>query len=192
MNNAKNFILGLPIILVVLNLMISILEIKLSKKDKLLQNYLLENENIIMYGDLIYVKNIIQAILFGLTGILVGLLIFKISGNGFWGLIVFLYAFMISVFKILHSYVLRKTTYLIITNKRLIIIKGIFKNEIFDYSLDKISNVSMYQDILGRIFGYAKVSIISVGGSKLSIGNDELNLKNAENFIKAFVSVKSL
>ncbi len=191
MGKTKSIIISIPIFLTIFRLALAIIQIKLSKKDSLLHKYLVEDEAILAYGNLIYIKRILQAVLSILIGFLIGIAVFVGSGNGFWALTIILYFIMFSAFNIINSYVLKKTTYLVITNKRLITLQGVFRNDVYDYQLDKISNISMNQGILGRIFNYAKVSIISTGGSELKIGNDELNLKNAEEFIKAFVSVKS-
>jgi uncharacterized membrane protein YdbT with pleckstrin-like domain len=84
--------------------------------------------------------------------------------------------------------VLRKTTKLVITNKRLILAYGTWGNNIVDYSLDKISNIVIRQDLLGRLFGFSTVDIISISGDELDLWrNRELQLKNANEFVKAFV-----
>ncbi|MGC8852300.1 MAG: PH domain-containing protein [Hydrogenobacter sp.] len=90
-----------------------------------------------------------------------------------------------------NSYVLKKTTKLLITNKRLILAYGTWNRKAADYSLDKISNIVLAQGLLNRIFGTSRISIISTSGAELNLWNRTLELKNAEEFIKAFLSMRA-
>jgi hypothetical protein len=44
------------------------------------------------------------------------------------------------------------------------------------------------QDLLGRLFGFSEVAVISISGDELDLWqNRKLQLKNANEFVKAFV-----
>ena len=52
-----------------------------------------------------------------------------------------------------------------ITNKRVIIKKGLIRRDTFEMNISKIESVNVDQSILGRILGYGTVRIVGTGGS---------------------------
>jgi len=127
----------------------------------------------------------------GIIGLIISVLVLLAKKDISLFFLVFLYAASFSLSILVKPYVLKKTTKLFITNKRLILAYGTWSNNVIDYSLDKISNIVLKQSPLGRIFGFSKIAIISTSGAELKIWNRELELKNAEEFIKAFVSMRT-
>lgn len=190
MEKARSIIISIPVALLMFKLIISIIFVKLGKKDNLMRKYLIENEDILAVGELVYTKNMIHAFVLFMIGIVLSIL-FAMLHRFFYSFVAIIYFFMFSAFNIINSYVKQKTSKLLITNKRLMLFYGTFSNNVVDFSLDKISNITFHQSLLGRIFNYSKISIISTGGSKLNIGYGDLELKNAESFIKAFTLAKS-
>lgn len=190
MEKARSIIISIPIALLMFKLIISIIFVKLGKKDNLIRKYLIENEDTLAVGELVYTKNMIHAFVLFMIGIVLSIL-FAMLHRFFYSFVAIIYFFMFSAFNIINSYVKQKTSKLLITNKRLMLFYGTFSNNVVDFSLDKISNITFHQSLLGRIFNYSKISIISTGGSKLNIGYGDLELKNAESFIKAFTLAKS-
>ncbi|MGC8588340.1 MAG: PH domain-containing protein [Hydrogenobaculum sp.] len=174
-----------------LTITINAVKIKVGNKEKLIQKYLTEDERIIAEGEMVYVKEIITAISTGIIGLIVSVFVLLAKKDVSLFFLVFLYAASFSLSILVKPYVLKKTTKLLITNKRLILAYGTWSNNVIDYSLDKISNIVLKQSLLGRIFGFAKIAIISTSGAELKIWNRELELKNAEEFIKAFVSMRT-
>ncbi|MGC9143824.1 PH domain-containing protein [Hydrogenobaculum sp.] len=174
-----------------LTITINAVKIKVGNKEKLIQKYLTEDERIIAEGEMVYVKEIITAISTGIIGLIVSVFVLLVKKDVSLFFLVFLYAASFSLSILVKPYVLKKTTKLLITNKRLILAYGTWSNNVIDYSLDKISNIVLKQSLLGRIFGFAKIAIISTSGAELKIWNRELELKNAEEFIKAFVSMRT-
>jgi len=170
---------------------INVIKIKLGNKEKLIQKYLTEDEHIIVEGEMVYIKEIVKATLIGIIGLIISILVLLAKKDVSLFFLVFLYALSFSLSILIKSYVLKKTTKLFITNKRLILAYGTWGNNVIDYSLDKISNIVLKQSLLGRIFGFSKIAIISTSGAELKIWNRELELKNAEEFIKAFVSMRT-
>ncbi|MGC8650503.1 MAG: PH domain-containing protein [Hydrogenobaculum sp.] len=174
-----------------LTITINAVKIKVGNKEKLIQKYLTEDERIIAEGEMVYVKEIITAISTGIIGLIVSVFVLLVKKDVSLFFLVFLYAASFSLSILVKPYVLKKTTKLLITNKRLILAYGTWSNNVIDYSLDKISNIVLKQSLLGRIFGFSKIAIISTSGAELKIWNRELELKNAEEFIKAFVSMRT-
>jgi len=170
---------------------INAIKIKLGNKEKLIEKYLAQDEKIVAQGEMVYVREIISSIVAGIMGLVVSIIVFILTKDFLDFTIVFLYALSFSLSMLIKPYVLKKTTKLFITNKRLILAYGTFSNNVVDYSLDKISNIILKQSLLGRIFGFSKIAIISTSGAELKIWNRQLELKNAEEFIKAFVSMRT-
>lgn len=182
---------GILLVYWLLTITINAVKIKAGNKEKLIQKYLTEDERIIVEGEMIYVKEIITAVSTGIIGLTVSVLVLLAKKDLSLFFLVFLYAASFSLSILVKPYVLKKTTKLFITNKRLILAYGTWSNNVIDYSLDKISNIVLNQSLLGRIFGFSKIAIISTSGAELKIWNRELELKNAEEFIKAFVSMRT-
>lgn len=181
---------GILLVYWLLTITINAIRIKLGNKEKLIQKYLTEDEHIIVEGEMVYIKEIITATLTGIIGLIISILVLLAKDVSLFFL-VFLYALSFSLSILIKAYVLKKTTKLFITNKRLILAYGTWGNNVIDYSLDKISNIVLKQSLLGRIFGFSKIAIISTSGAELKIWNRGLELKNAEEFIKAFVSMRT-
>ncbi len=182
---------GILIFYWLLTIIINTIKIKIGDKQKLIQKYLTEDEHIVAEGEMVYIKEIITSIIVGVIGTVISILVFITKKEFSYFIITFLYAISFSLSILVKPYVLKKTTKLLITNKRLILAYGTWGNNIIDYSLDKISNIVLKQSLWGRIFGFAKIAIISTSGAELKIWNRELELKNAEEFIKAFVSIRT-
>ncbi len=190
-NSAISIAFAILLIYWLFTIIVNAIKIKIGNKDKLTQKYLTEDEHIISEGEMVYVKEIVSAIIVGIVGIIISVFVLIIKKEFLAFIIVFLYAISFSLSILIKPYVLKKTTRLLITNKRLILAYGTWSNNVIDYSLDKISNIILKQGLLGRIFGFSKISIVSTSGAELSIWNRELQLKNAETFIKAFVSMRT-
>ena len=181
---------GILIVYWLLTITINAIKIKVGNKEKLIQKYLTEDERIIVEGEMVYIREIITATLTGIIGLIISILVLLAKDVSLFFL-VFLYALSFSLSILVKPYVLKKTTKLLITNKRLILAYGTFSNNVVDYSLDKISNIILKQSPLGRMFGFSNIAIISISREELKIWDRELQLKNAEEFIKAFVSMRT-
>jgi len=190
-HNILSLAFGILLVYWLLTITINAIKIKLGNKEKLIEKYLAQDEKIVAQGEMVYVREIISSIVAGIMGLVVSIIVFILTKDFLDFTIVFLYALSFSLSMLIKPYVLKKTTKLFITNKRLILAYGTFSNNVVDYSLDKISNIILKQSLLGRIFGFSKIAIISTSGAELKIWNRQLELKNAEEFIKAFVSMRT-
>ncbi|AFU68905.1 hypothetical protein P700755_002114 [Psychroflexus torquis ATCC 700755] len=54
----------------------------------------------------------------------------------------------------------------VITNKRIIIRKGIILVKTIEISVDQIESVTMYQSIFQKMLGYGKITLIGTGGAR--------------------------
>lgn len=54
----------------------------------------------------------------------------------------------------------------VITNKRVVIRKGILLVKTIEIGVDQIESVTMYQSILQRVLGYGNITLIGTGGAK--------------------------
>ncbi len=184
------YILSIPIVFMLLSIIIFTLQIKIGNKNKLIQKYLTHDEQIIKEGNLVYIEKMMYASFIFTIGLIIAFFVLS-EGKKLIAFVILFYFIAFASIPILHAYTLKHTTKLIITSKRLILAYGTFSNNVVDYSLDKISNITFNQGVLGRVFSFSKITLISTSGAELKIGNQELKLKNAEEFIKAFVSLRA-
>jgi len=161
-------------------------------KNDVIQKYLTNDERIIMEGDIVFIKEVIIATVFAIAGFTLSVLILIGSKDIATTLLTFLYSESISLSILINPYVLKKTTKLVITNKRLILAYGTWGNNIVDYSLDKISNIVIRQGLLGRLFGFSELAVISISGDELELWRSRgLQLRNANEIVKAFVEIRA-
>jgi uncharacterized membrane protein YdbT with pleckstrin-like domain len=53
-----------------------------------------------------------------------------------------------------------------LTNKRLIIKKGIFSDNITDIPIEKLEGINLVQGFLGSLFNYGTICLLGLGGSR--------------------------
>jgi len=184
-----NWMFGVLVLYWIVIGIVNVIQLKIGgNKDDVIQKYLTNDEHIIIEGKIVFIKEVVVATVFAIAGFILSVLILIGSKNIALTSLILLYSESISLSILIKPCVLRKTTKLVITNKRLILAYGTWGNNIVDYSLDKISNIVIRQGLLGRIFGFSEVAIISISGDELELWqNRELQLENANEFIKAFV-----
>ena len=54
----------------------------------------------------------------------------------------------------------------VVTNRRIIIKKGLISYDTLEMNLGRIESVNVRQSVLGRIFGYGEIQIIGTGGTR--------------------------
>ena len=187
------WIFGILILYWVIVGTIDVIQLKIGgNKEHLIQKYLTNDEHIIIEGDFVFIKETVFATIVAIAGFILSVLILIGSQDIATTLMTFLYSESISLSILIKAYILKKTTKLVITNKRLILAYGTWGNNIVDYSLDKISNIAIRQGLIGRLFGYSDVDIISISGDELDLWqNRELQLTNANEIVKAFVEMRA-
>lgn len=82
----------------------------------------------------------------------------------------------------LHDFLVWWNRQYIVTNRRVIQISGIFNKNVTDSSLEKVNDVKMEQTVLGRLFNYGDVEILTaseLGVNKFRIIGDPIHFKTA-------------
>jgi uncharacterized membrane protein YdbT with pleckstrin-like domain len=59
----------------------------------------------------------------------------------------------------------------VITNRRVIIKRGLVARSTFEMNLSKIESVNVDQSVMGRIFNYGSITIIGTGGTRETFQN---------------------
>lgn len=90
---------------------------------------------------------------------------------------------MAGFFLLLESHVRRKSTELVLTNKRLIAKYGFIRRDTFEIMNRRISGANFDQTVLGRFLGYGNVSVHGVGGELSKLGR----IADPEGFYRALV-----
>lgn len=83
----------------------------------------------------------------------------------------------------LQPYLIQKTTELAVTNRRIILKKGIISRKTVELNLDKVESLTVDQGILGRMFNCGTLVINGTGGVKAEIKSidDPLTFRKAVN-----------
>ncbi len=68
---------------------------------------------------------------------------------------------IVPIARFIYHYLVWDNREYIITNRRVIQIAGIFNKDVIDSSLEKVNDVKMEQSILGRVFNYGDLEILT-------------------------------
>lgn len=106
--------------------------------------------------------------------------------------------FIMGLFFFMHMMVIKATTEIAVTNERLIYKRGLIARHVGELSIDRIEGVSVNQGVLGRIFGYGRVTIRGMGVGEITLPpiEEPISFRNAiqesrMRFHKAEAPVKS-
>jgi uncharacterized membrane protein YdbT with pleckstrin-like domain len=66
----------------------------------------------------------------------------------------------------IYPYIRQITSEFVITNKRVVVKRGLFARTTFEMNLNKIETVNVDQSIWGRIFGFGSITIVGTGGTR--------------------------
>jgi len=66
----------------------------------------------------------------------------------------------------IYPYIRQITSEFVITNKRVVVKRGLWARTTFEMNLNKIETVNVDQSIWGRIFGFGTITIVGTGGTK--------------------------
>lgn len=58
------------------------------------------------------------------------------------------------------------TTEMVLTNRRIIMKRGLIARKTFEMGFAKVETIQVDQGIIGRLFGYGSVTVVGTGGSK--------------------------
>jgi hypothetical protein len=131
-------------------------------------------------------RQIWRPMLFGLLILAIGVVVMVFAGSnqtGWIGVGLAIIPFVVLVRAIL-DYVNER---FIITNRRVVEVKGIINKHVRDSALEKVNDVDLKQSFLGRIFSYGTVEIIT--GSDIGMNQFPL-IHNPVRFKKAMLNAK--
>jgi len=104
-----------------------------------------------------------------------------ISASGLWevsvwylGLLVLL---LIGLLMLWEAFVIKQTTELVVTSKRVIAKFGLLNRTIVEIKLRRFESVTIEQGLLGRLFNYGTITITGMGGVKTTVPNVVAPLK---------------
>jgi len=66
----------------------------------------------------------------------------------------------------IYPYIRQITNEFVITNKRVVVKRGLVSRYTFEMNLNKIETVNVDQSIWGRIFGFGTITIVGTGGTR--------------------------
>lgn len=133
---------------------------------KFTSNNLMGDENFI-YSTKLHWSVYLRALPFFLIGIFLLLLgpILKESAVIKHMILPFILFFVGGILDLLYYNILIKTSEFIITNKRIIMKKGIISTKTLELLHSKIESISISQGIGGKIFGYGDFAVVGSGGT---------------------------
>ena len=97
-------------------------------------------------------------------------------------------AFMVGLYFFAHMMLVKATTEIAVTNERLVYKKGLIARYAGELNIDRIEGVSVHQGVLGRIFGYGRVSIRGMGVGEVMLPPIEAPIE----FRKAVTQAQSM
>jgi uncharacterized membrane protein YdbT with pleckstrin-like domain len=134
---------------------------------KFVSKNFMADENIVYITKLhwiIYVKALV-AVLIGVVMIIV-IPIFGETGVKNTLVLPGIIVIVIGVLYGIYLNVLIKTSEFVVTNKRVIMKKGIISTTTLEVLFSKAESISTYQSIGGKLFGYGNIAVIGSGGTK--------------------------
>lgn len=80
-----------------------------------------------------------------------------------WSALVVLGVVLVGIFIFIHDFVVLKTTEIAITNRRLILKRGLIGRQVSELELATVEAVKLDQDIFGRILGWGRLEVHGTG-----------------------------
>ena len=89
----------------------------------------------------------------------------SLSSSRSFGPVIGLLFIMMGILLILYSLIKRFTTELALTNRRLIVKRGLISRETTEMNLNKVESIDVNQGPLGRLLNYGDVTVVGTGAS---------------------------
>jgi hypothetical protein len=144
--------------------------------DNYLTKLLGKNEQILLIAHqhwLVYLQSILPElamIILLIIGISVSIINYQQSW--IWFTLLLLLLPIISIFRDTLIWLSRQY---VITNQRVMKVTGIFNKDVIDSSLEKVNDVKLVQSVLGRIFGYGTINIMTASELGVNMFNQIAN-----------------
>lgn len=98
------------------------------------------------------------------------------------------FIFVMGLFKYAHMMIIKATTEIAVTNKRLVYKRGLIARYVGEINVDRIEGVNVLQGVLGRIFNYGRIMVRGMGIGEIVLPSIEDPLK----FRKAIEKARSV
>jgi uncharacterized membrane protein YdbT with pleckstrin-like domain len=87
---------------------------------------------------------------------------------------------LVGFYKLLHAWVARFTTELVVTDRRVVYKRGLIRRFTAEMNMEKVESVAVDQSILGRVFNYGTVTVRGTGGGMDALPDieDPLTFRN--------------
>lgn len=150
-----------------------------------IQENILANETILKQAEMHWSIYISAAFLTVCSlSVIVVMIAFPPNGHDVERLIDSIILFLLAIGGLwLQPYIVQKTTELAVTNRRIILKKGIISRKTVELNLDKVESLTVDQGILGRIFNCGTLVVSGTGGVKATVKSidDPLAFRKAVN-----------
>lgn len=135
-------------------------------------------DNNLMVGENVVYKANIHWFIFvpGVLLLALGIFIFPMDTENGTGPIFGFFAIIIAIVLLVKAVILKKTTELAITTKRVIAKVGWIRRNTVELNHSKVESFNIDQSIFGRIFGFGTLVINGTGGGKTPIPSIEAPL----------------
>jgi membrane protein YdbS with pleckstrin-like domain len=106
--------------------------------------------------------------LIAIVGLAVGIFIGSLPGYGMGtiGLIAAIGIMLSALLELLRTVVRYATSRLTLTNKRIVIKRGLFNRQTFEILLKQVEGIGIKQPLVGRIFGFGTIIVTGTGGAR--------------------------
>jgi uncharacterized membrane protein YdbT with pleckstrin-like domain len=117
------------------------------------QNSLVKDEDVVFETEYHWIIYFWGSVIF-IIGFAVGL------GGGNWWIVI------LGTVLLLYAFITQRTSEFAVTNKRVVIKVGWISRKTIELNLSKVESVDVSQGVLGRIFGWGKVTVVGIGASR--------------------------
>ncbi len=121
-----------------------------------------QDETIEHIGSIHWVIYLLPAILM-LTGVLISLI--GVLGDEQGAIVIGSLAIVLGLVSFLVSFVMRRTTELAVTNKKVVAKWGLISRRTIEQRLDKVDSVQVDQSLVGRVLGFGTIIVHGSGTS---------------------------
>lgn len=77
--------------------------------------------------------------------------------------IVAFFVFVMGLFRYAHMMIIKATTEIAVTNKRLVYKRGLVARYVGEINVDRVEGVNVLQGVIGRIFNFGKIMVRGMG-----------------------------
>jgi len=99
--------------------------------------------------------------------------------------------FMTALVLLLRAHVIRKTTELAVTSKRVIVKTGLVRRHTVELNHSKVESFQVSQGIFGRLMGYGTLTVTGTGGVRTPINSIDAPLEFRRNAVAAVDATQS-